>query len=235
MLARRTGSSGTSSGRRRAPGHPPGQGRRRALRLAARRHRAAARARSLPAAHADAADVPGAVRQPPPAHRVRSWHIDQASRALQFVDLEETDLVRMGTHSRADCCAERRRDQPVKVGAATAGPPSGAGSLPATLDIASGNGAGSLVELGNLARATLRAADWSSRAPARCGATGTRPWSGRDDLSRSPEPGACSTGAGTCRASATGGASTPRTRSASSGYGATSRRHGWCATRWAVA
>ena len=93
--------------------------------------------------------------------RVRSWHIDERSRALQFVDLEDTDLVRMGTQSRADVLAERLGAiQPVKAGAATAGPPSGAGSLPATLDIASGNVPSSSVELGNLARATLRAADW---------------------------------------------------------------------------
>jgi hypothetical protein len=93
--------------------------------------------------------------------RVRSWHIDERSRALQFVDLEDTDLLRMGSHSRADVLAERLGAiQPVKAGAATAGLPSGPGSLPATLDIASGNVPSSSVELGNLARATLRAADW---------------------------------------------------------------------------
>jgi hypothetical protein len=98
--------------------------------------------------------------------RVRSWHIDERSRALQFVDLQSTDLLRMGSHSRADVLADRLGAiQPVKAGAATAGTSSapdqtGAGSLPATLDIASGNVPSSMVDLGNLARASLRVADW---------------------------------------------------------------------------
>jgi hypothetical protein len=93
--------------------------------------------------------------------RMRSWHIDERSRALQFVDLEDTDLLRMGSHSRADVLAERLGAiQPVKVGATTAGAPGGAGSLLATLDIASGNVPISDVELGSLARASLRSADW---------------------------------------------------------------------------
>ncbi|CDO24321.1 Phage protein D [Mycolicibacterium mageritense DSM 44476 = CIP 104973] len=97
--------------------------------------------------------------------RVRSWHIDERSRALQYVDLQGTDLMRMGTHSRADVVAERLSTiQPVKAGAATATTVAtgrtSAGSLPATLDIASGNVPCSRVDLGNLARASLRVADW---------------------------------------------------------------------------
>ena len=92
--------------------------------------------------------------------------------------------MRMGTHSRADVLTERLGAiQPVKAGAATAGPPSGAGSLPATLDIASGNVPRSSVELGNLARATLRAPTGSCTGTARCRATATRPWSGPGDPS----------------------------------------------------
>lgn len=93
--------------------------------------------------------------------RLRSWHIDERSRLLQTVDLVETDLQRMGSHSRADVLADRLGAiQPVRSGAATAGQPSGPGSLPATIDIASGNVPTSVVELGNLARASLRSADW---------------------------------------------------------------------------
>lgn len=98
--------------------------------------------------------------------RMRSWHIDERSRALQFVDLQSTDLLRMGTHSRADVLADRLGAiQPMKAGAATAGTSdettgTGAGTLPAALDIASGNVPSSMVDLTNLARAGLRIADW---------------------------------------------------------------------------
>ncbi len=93
--------------------------------------------------------------------RIRSWHIDERSRLLQSVDLTGTDLRRMGSHSRADVLADRLTAiAPVKVGAATAGTPGGPGSLPATLDIASGNVPTSAVELNTLARASLRTADW---------------------------------------------------------------------------
>jgi hypothetical protein len=93
--------------------------------------------------------------------RIRSWHIDERSRLLQHVDLQDTGLVRMGSHSRADVLAERLGAiQPVRVGAATAGPAQGPGSLPATLDIVSGDVPHSAVELANLARASLRSADW---------------------------------------------------------------------------
>lgn len=93
--------------------------------------------------------------------RVRSWHIDERSRALQRVDLEDTALTRMGSHGRGSVLAERLGTiQPVRAGATTAGEPGGPGSLPATLDIVSGNVPHSPVELANLARASLRVADW---------------------------------------------------------------------------
>ena len=50
--------------------------------------------------------------------------------------------------------------KPGAAGATTAGEPGGPGSLPATLDLVSGNVPHSAVELANLARASLRVADW---------------------------------------------------------------------------
>ncbi len=98
--------------------------------------------------------------------RIRSWHVDEQSRLLQRVDVADTGLTRMGSHSRADVLTERLAAiQPLRRGAATtAGPGSlvgagGAGGL-TTLDIASGDVPHSAVELLALARAGLRTTDW---------------------------------------------------------------------------
>ena len=203
-------------------GHPPRPGRRRALPLAARRHRAAARARSLPAAHADAAVVPGPVRQPPAdpgtqlAHRraqsgpaVRrpggdrpraDGHALASRRARRAAGRDPAGEGRRGDRGTAVGCRQPAGDPRHRLGeraellgrARQPGPRHAAGRR--------------LVRHGHRHGAER---PLPGRGPAAATRHGLR--------SRAPARRA----AGTCRASATGGASTPRTRSASSGSGAT--------------
>lgn len=93
--------------------------------------------------------------------RIRSWHIDERSRLLQTADLVDTDLLRMGSHSRGDVVAERLGViRPVRAAAAVAVGSSAGEGRPATIDIASGNVPHTAAEVLALARASLRMADW---------------------------------------------------------------------------